>query len=61
MVVGEEPLAPPAPVQPENSQRARRLPRYLADYAVRHLELPPHDGSLSSTDDYPILVRNFLY
>jgi len=36
-------------------------PRYLADYAVRHLELPPRDGSLSSTDHYYILVGNSLH
>jgi len=59
-VVTEEPLAPPAPAQPERSQRARRPPRYLADYAVGHLELPPCDGSPSNTDDYPILVGNSL-
>jgi len=57
-VVAEEPLAPPAPVQPERSQRARRPPRYLTDYAVGHMELPPRDGSPSSMDDYPILVGN---
>jgi len=60
-VVAKEPLAPPAPVQPERSQRARRPPRYLADYAVGHLELPPRDGSPSSTDDFLILVGNSLY
>jgi len=61
MVVAEEPLAPPAPVQPERSQRAGRLPRYLADYAVGYLELPHRDGSPSSTNDYPILVGNSLH
>jgi len=62
-VVAEEPPAPPAPVQQERSQRARRPPRYLADYAVGHLELPPppREGSPSSTDDYPILVENSLH
>jgi len=52
MVVAEEPLAPSAPVLPEKSQRTRRPPRYLADYTAGHLELPPHEGSPSSTDDY---------
>jgi len=58
----EEPLAPSRPAQTERSQRPRRPPRYLADYAVGHLELPPpRDGSPSSTDDYPILVGNSLH
>jgi len=60
-VVAEEPLAPPLPVQPERSQSARRPPRYLADYAVGHMELPPRDGSPSSMGDYPILVGNSLH
>jgi len=61
MVVAEEPLALAAPELPERSQRTRRPLRYLADYAVGHLELPPREGSPSSTDDYPILVTNSLH
>jgi len=52
MVVAEKPLAPAAPVLPERSQKTRRPPRYLADYAVGHLELPSREGSPSSMDDY---------
>jgi len=61
MVVADEPLAPAAPVLPERSQRTRRPPRYLADYAVGQLELPSREGSPSNTDDYSILVRNSLH
>jgi len=60
-MITKESLTPPEPAQPERSQRTRRPPpRYLADYAVGHLELPLCDGSPSSADDYPILVGNSL-
>ena len=61
MVVAEEQRAPTTPVPPARSQRTRRPPGYLADYAVGHLELPPREGSPSSPDDYPILVGNSLH
>jgi len=56
--VTEEPQALTEPVQLERSQRDRRPPRYLADYAVGHLELPPHDSSPPNQTDYPALVSN---
>jgi len=61
MVIAEEQRASTTPVPPARSQRTRRPPGYLADYAVGHLELPPREGSPSSLDDYPILVENSLH
>jgi len=34
-------MAPTAPAQSERSQRARKPPRYLADYHVGHMEMTP--------------------
>jgi len=48
-VVTEEQLAPPAPAQPERSLRARKPPRYLADYPVGHMEVFPQRSSTPNT------------